>query len=278
MATRFEIVLAGDDPVALRAIGEEALREIAECEDRISPFRPGSSIARANRDAASRPVRVDPLTFELLQACAELWRATDGAFDPTIGSLMRALGFRDDPAGSADEIAAARAAVGMDGVVLDPSHRTVRFARPGVALDVGAIGKGHALDLAAEVLHEHGIERALLHGGTSTVVAVGAPPGTPGWRVALGPSHDAPSVELRDEALSVSAAHGRRAPDGAPHVLDPRSGQPVRPDAPYAAIVAPTARAADAWSTAMLVRGPTAPPPAPLRCTMPGPSRPLTDP
>jgi thiamine biosynthesis lipoprotein len=112
-----------------------------------------------------------------------------------------------------------------------------------VALDLGAVAKAEALDRAAEVLREHGVEAALLHGGTSSVLAIGAPPGERGWRVGIA---DLACALLRDAALGVS---GNRRP----HVRDPRTGATLA-DAPRtAAVVAPTAAAADALSTALLV-------------------------
>jgi thiamine biosynthesis lipoprotein len=253
MATRFEIVLGGEDEVGLRAAGEAALAEIRACEQAISPFLAGSSIARINREAGTRPVRVDPLTFELLEDCVRLVRATGSAFDPTVGAAMRALGFRgstrDERAGEA-----ARAAIGMDRVELDPERRTVRFKAAGLEFDVGAIGKGHALDLAAACLREAGVRCALLHGGTSTAIAIGAPPGQDGFRIAIGPEPRAPVAVIRDAALSVSSILGRRLDDGTPHIVDPRCGRPAQGRATTAAAITRHARTADAWSTALLVR------------------------
>lgn len=272
MGTRFELVLPGEHRGAagtrLRAAGEEALAEVEEAERRLSLFRRDSLLAHLNRCAGTGPVRVDVDTFELLALCDNLVRASDGAFDPTVAPLMRAHGLHGDgvQTPACDSLAGARARVGWDGVVLDRERRTVRFERPGVSLDLGGVGKGHGLDLAARALREAGVERALLHGGTSSVVAIGAPTcstdstgstGSPGWRVALGPGPEAPVAVLRDGALSVSAPEGRVAPGPhglVTHVLDPRTGAPAAHVA-IAAAVADSAALADAWSTALLVAG-----------------------
>jgi FAD:protein FMN transferase len=130
----------------------------------------------------------------------------------------------------------------------------VRLEGPGTRIDLGGIAKGHALDQAGALLRSHGVTSALLHGGTSSVVAIGAPgaPGGPdGWRVALGPGPGAATVTLRDEALSVSAAS---PPGNAGHIVDPRTGRGVE-EARRAAVVGPSARLADAWSTAATVLG-----------------------
>src|SRR5579863_5705402 len=93
MATRFEIVLHGEDPVRLRAAGEEALDEIGRIEGQLSLFRPSSEIARVNAGAAHGPVKVSPPVFRLLQHAARLSHETGGAFDVTIAPLMRCWGF-----------------------------------------------------------------------------------------------------------------------------------------------------------------------------------------
>jgi thiamine biosynthesis lipoprotein len=266
MGTRFELVLGGGDPVRLRAVGEAALQAIAECEATLSPFVRGSIVARVNEQAGERPVHVDAATFELLAACRDLHLASRGAFDPTVGPLLAALGFRGRRPADAEGLAAARAQVGMQLVELDAAAETVRFLRPGMALDLGAVGKGHALDLAGEVLRAHGVPLALLHGGTSSVLAIGAPPGLTSWRIGIGPFAPRPTATLRDAALSVSAGHGQqqRQADGAlaSHVADPRTGAPAAGGPLLCAVVAASARIADAWSTALLVDGALAPPAA----------------
>lgn len=259
MGTRFELVLAGDDPVRLRGAGEEALREVEEVDRRLSLFRRDSLLAHVNRTAATGPVRLDADTFELFALADRVARASDGAFDPTVAPLMRALGLHgDESTAPALEWGRARAALGWrEAVRLDPPARTVHFTRPDTTVDLGGIAKGHGLDLAAAALRECGVSCALLHGGTSTVVALGAPPGRPGWRVAVGPGEAAPVALLRGDCLSVSTPTGRVAPGPTGeehHVLDPRTGAGIGAGgARLAATLAPTAALADAWSTALLV-------------------------
>jgi thiamine biosynthesis lipoprotein len=282
MATRFEIVLHGDDPVALRAAGEEALDEIDRLENRLSLYRPGSEIAQLNARAAREPVLVTPELFALLQHAQQLHVETGGAFDITIAPLVRCWGFMgaNGKMPSTGELAAARERVGMQHVQLDASTRTVRFTRDGVMLDLGAIGKGYAVGQAAEILQAAGVASALIHGGTSTVYAIGQPPDADSWKVAiesppatgrssaftaLSPSHppeggtpnELPAVGLRDEAMSVSAVWGRSfVADGQllGHVIDPRTGQPVN-RALLAAVALASATETDALSTALLVLG-----------------------
>ena len=259
MRTRFEIVLADDrDPGALRAAGEEALEEIVRVERELSAFAPGSALAQLNAWAADRPVAVDGLMLAFLRQTAALSETLEGAFDPTVGALT-AL-YRSNA--NDDALADARRLVGFPRVVrIDEESATVSFAQQGVALDPGAIGKGWALDRAAQVLCDAGVHAALLHGGTSSVLAMGAPAGCEGWTVAvqdpLVPEGRLARVTLRDAALGVSAIYGRsyrRGDTRVGHVLDPRSGQPVDHTV-LAAVVTRSATEADAASTALLVLG-----------------------
>jgi len=141
MATRFEFVLHGDNPIALRAAGEEALEEIDQLESRLSLYRPSSEIAHLNARAALEPVRVTPALFSLLEQAKELSHATLGAFDITVAPLVRCWGFMDGKGRQPkpQELAEARAIVGAELVELNAKELTVRFARPGVMLDLGAI-------------------------------------------------------------------------------------------------------------------------------------------
>jgi thiamine biosynthesis lipoprotein len=274
MATRFEIALHGENPVSLRAAGEEALDEIERLEAQLSLYRPGSEISHLNARAAREPVRVSPGVFALLQRAKQLHHDTAGAFDITIAPLVRCWGFLNGSGKipSADELAEARARVGFQLVHLNAADLTVRFERDGVMLDLGAIGKGHAVERAADILREAGVANALIHGGTSTVCALGTPPDGDGWKVVVAdpttavqePSEkvsraltSAATIPLKDEAMSVSAVWGKsfQVDDQTyGHVLDPRTGRPVN-GAVLAAVVLSSATETDAFSTALLVLG-----------------------
>jgi FAD:protein FMN transferase len=263
MATRFEIVLMGESPSRLRAAGEEALAEVDRLEARLSLYRPTSEIARVNARAAFEPVRVSPPVFHLLEHARQLHDETGGAFDIAIAPLVRCWGFMNNSGRVPDaaQLEQARQQAGMEHVTLDSESVSVRFDREGVMIDLGAIGKGYAIDRAAEVLRDAGATCALLHGGTSTVYGIGAPPDAEGWKVAIAGSPDESrtiaTVLLRDSALSVSAVWARSfEADGKKfgHVIDPRTGEPVN-NAVLAAVALPSATETDALSTALLVRG-----------------------
>jgi thiamine biosynthesis lipoprotein len=191
-----------------------------------------------------------------------LSRETNGAFDITIAPLVRCWGFMGGT-GSMPEpaaVAQARASVGMPQVELDAEKLTVRFARPGVMLDFGAIGKGYAIDRAVALLREAGVTSALIHGGTSTAFALGTQPGGARWKIAITAPTDEPSAkplavaELENESLSVSAVWGRSFRVGEKtygHIIDPRTGVPAE-NALLSAVVLPSATETDALSTALL--------------------------
>src|SRR5581483_1018628 len=175
MATRFEIALHGDDEVRLRAAGEMALNEVERLEAQLSLYRPSSEIARLNARGAREAVKVSPSVFRLLQQAQALSCETGGAFDITVAPLVRCWGFMGGSGKmpGADEIAAALAKVGAQHLLLDEANCTARFDSEGAMVDLGAIGKGYAIDCAAEILREAGVTSALLHGGTSSVYGLG---------------------------------------------------------------------------------------------------------
>ncbi len=263
MRCRFELVLVTTDESLARTAAEDAIREIERLDSVLSPFRAGSDIAHLNAVAAQQAVPVTVEIMALLELCRELSQATGGCFDPTVGPLLSAWGFRGStPAAPPDSslLAELRRGVGLHLIELDAAERTVRFGHPLVRLDLGAVGKGWAVDEAARIVAGYGLH-GLIHAGTSSVHAVGATPDGAPWTVAVGLPAEvagpAPVASLRDSSLGVSGRSGRLvtiAGRAYGHVIDPRSGEPVT-GARLAAVQAPTAAVADAWSTALLVGG-----------------------
>lgn len=232
MGTRFEVFLHGDDEEHLEAVAVAVLDEIVRLDDVLSRFNPGSEVARVNREAGQRPVRVDREVFALLERCEQARQWTGGHFDVT-------------------------ASTGGNGFKLDADRSTVQFTRPDVMIDLGGIGKGYALDCGREILLRFGVKRGLLQGGTSSVLAVGAPFGANGWPVdvrhPLRTGAEAVTrVELMNRGFSCSAV---RHPDQAQSdVVNPLLREPL---AGNAACVVLAASAADAeiFSTALLAMG-----------------------
>lgn len=231
MGTRFELVLFSEEPAQHRAAAEAAIEEIEAAHRRYTRFAPDSLVSHINRTAAHTPVRLDADTFAMLEDALRVEVESGGAFSITTTTPSPSPTPSPRP-----------------GFALNPEDRSVTLLHDEAKIDLGAIAKGHALDLAAALLREHGVTCALLHGGTSSVVALGAPPGEDGWRIALGPESGAPTITLRDAALGVSATTER------PHIVDPRTGAPAPPNR-RAAVIGPSARLADAWATALVVLG-----------------------
>jgi len=270
MATRFEILLSGENGPRLRAIAEEALDEIVRLEGVLSLYRPDSEVSRINGNAAREWVRVPPEVFSLVERSLNLSELTGGAFDITVAPLVRAWGFIGGAGAAPEEreLAEARAVVGSHLVDLSRERFSIRFQKPGVMIDLGSIGKGYAIEMAADLLLENGVASALIHGGTSAIYAIGKDAAGQPWRVAIDPPNipdffAAPPplalawVELENESLSVSAAWGKgfKGPDRwFGHVIDPRSGEPSLRGI-VAAAGNRSATVADALSTAFMLAG-----------------------
>lgn len=274
MATRFEIILHGENPISLQAAGEEALEEIDWVEAQISIYQPDSQINRANHLAAAGPVQMEPTIFALLQTCKTLSHRTQGAFDITLGPLIRCWGFmgKTGLVPTNESIQQARKLVGTHLIHLDCERFTIQFDQNGMMLDLGSIGKGYALERAKEILEANGVRSALLHGGTSTVATIGTPPDQDAWKIAIAtprkekatakkkePTDTSPLglAKLKGESLSVSAVWGKsfqRAEKEYGHVIDGRTGFPSTGTA-LAAVQTASAADADAISTALLVDG-----------------------
>jgi thiamine biosynthesis lipoprotein len=233
MATRFEIVLHGEDSSTLRAAGEEALDEIDRLEAQLSLYRLSSEVAHLNARAHEQPVRVTPELFRLLARATKLSEETHGAFDITIAPLVRCWGFMGGTGSMprSESIAEARARVGMHLLELNEDAFTVHFQRAGVMLDFGAIGKGYAIERAAEIVarsgrhqridsrrHQYGLRhrpfaRPVQMENRDHVAAKRKGSATAGPR------------RIGDEALSVSAVWGKSFQSGAKtygHIIDPR--------------------------------------------------------
>lgn len=268
MGTFFEVKLPAATPRAA-ALATEALDVIDRLEGQLTVYRPDSELSRINATAHLGPVEVEPGLFDLLETALEFGKATQGAYDVAIGALSEVWGFTRGPKRIPDPFALeeARQRSGVRHVHLDRESRTIRFDRPGVILNLGGIGKGFALDRAAETLKNRpGLHGALIHGGRSSLIALGSPGwlGT-GWPIALLDPTD-PSgqrslgtLTLENRAMGASAAtYQRFEANGRKygHLIDPRTGEPVpfEADRPLGVVVtASSATEADALSTALFV-------------------------
>ena len=262
MATTFEIAFPDGTPHAYEA-GCAALDLIEEIEEQLTVYRDSGEVARLNAGAADGPVAVERDLFQLLERCGGFTLDTAGAFDVAVGALVDtwAGAKRDGRIPTAQELNEATARSGFRHVML--SSGVVQFRRPGLKLNFGAIGKGYALDRAAELLRrDWGIDSALLQGGGSSMYGLGTPPtDLRGWPIAIRhPERDRPilgTVFLKNQGFGTSAAtfqffelNGKKYG----HVLDPRTGRPAE-GAESASCLADSAEEADAISTAFFVAG-----------------------
>jgi FAD:protein FMN transferase len=259
MACRFEVTLPGEHAAAIAA-ARSALEEADRLEDALSIFRATSELSQLNQLGATGPVRVSDELFDLLGLCRELSLATNRAFDVTSTPLSACWGFlRRQPAVPTPEgLDAACALVGPERLGLDATARTVRFDRPGVSVNLGAIGKGYAVQAVASSLWQRGVRDALISAGGSSVVALSER--VPGWLVDVTTTRALrrlARLRLRNVALGTSGAGEQYFElDGTryAHVIDPRTGRPCSGIVSASVVTADAARA-DALATAFFVGG-----------------------
>lgn len=264
MGTSFEIYLYASDHERASELFEAAFDEIERVEEALSNYRPSSELSRINANAAEGPVVTDKEVFDLLAQAFDYSQRSDGAFDITVGKLMKAWGFFRGSGHfpSDEELTSARQQTGWQNVKLDKRVRSITFLKRGIELDLGGIGKGYALDRVAELLREAGVKAALISSGSSSIYAIGAPPGKVGWPVRIPNPMDRTrtlyTILLKDQSLSTSGSYekffhinGRTYC----HIMDPRTGRPVE-GMLQTTVITPKATDSDALSTAVFVMGP----------------------
>jgi FAD:protein FMN transferase len=267
MATTFEVIVPFGTPAA-HELAVAALDEIDRIEGQLTVYRESSEVSRLNARAHRQPVMVEKGLFDLLVLARQLQAETQGAFDVAVGALIKAWGFyrRQGRVPEPAELQQVRQRIGSEHVCLDAQRQTVAFARPGLEINLGSIGKGYALDRAAALIQRGwGKRDVLLHGGHSSVLAFGREsPVADGWAVGLTdperPECRRALLRLRDRAMATSAAtyqhleyQGRKLG----HILDPRTAWPAE-RVIGATVTAPTAAVADALATAFFILGPEA--------------------
>ena len=264
MGCVYAIEVYGRNGPSLAATVGDAFDEIDRLDRLMSHYQPRSPLSRINRDAGAGPVPVEPELFDFIAAAIGYARQSDGAFDITVGPLMKAWGFfgGDGHMPSTAALAEARRHVGAAHVVLDARAHTIRFDEPGVELDLGGIAKGYAVDRAVGILRAGGVSAALVSAGGSTIYALGTPPLSDGWQLSVQDPVDsrrtARTIRLTDRALSIAGSSEKSfAVDGVrySHIMDPRTGQPVQ-GMLSVAVVAASGIAGDVLDDALFVLGP----------------------
>ncbi len=261
MGMPVRLVLHAADAAQAERAARAAFTQIRALDAVMSDYRPDSELSRLSASHATwTPVSSE--LFAVLARALDVARASDGAFDPTVGpltSLWRETR-RTKRAPDAQSIAAARARVGWRLLALDPARRAVRLGTSGMRLDLGGIAKGYILQQALSALAAHGVTRALLEAGGDIVVG-DAPPGKTGWRI------DVPHADRTFAARAAALVRAALATSGATsqfveidgvrysHVIDPRTGVGITSDV-VTSVIAPDGATADALATAIGVLGP----------------------
>lgn len=230
MTTHFEISIATEEYDYARQAAETAFRELDRLETELSRFIEHSDISRANRLARGRTTQIGDDAIECLLIAADVALATGRAFDPAYAS--------ERPPDLAPE---------LPPFTLDPENHTITSLALKLRLDLGAVGKGYALDRMADTLCEWDLAAACLNSGNSTVLALAPPPDAPGWEVGIGEDASYRTFPLATAALSGSGIAVKGA-----HLIDPRTGQPA-PRSSRTWALAPTAAQSDALSTAFFI-------------------------
>ena len=269
MACEFAVLLPADNHGPATEIALAALDVVEQIEDQLTVYRESSEVSQVNRLASSQPVKIAADLCELIQESIQIHAATDGAFDITAGPLSKLWGFHHR-AGQLPETSIVEPTlnrVGSQWLEVNEKENTIRFARSGMEINFGAIGKGYALDESAKSLRNAGLRDYMMHGGMSSILAAGRRSESEdpkGWRVAVRnpvATHERLlEITLEDQALATSGSanqffyfQGRRFS----HVIDPRTGWPAE-GIWSVTVVTQTAAKADALATALFVMGPEA--------------------
>jgi thiamine biosynthesis lipoprotein len=266
MGTRFRIVLYAPDEATAKLAVKAAFARAAELDDIMSDYKPASELMRLCKKAGGEPVRVSEDLFAILVRSQDVARRSGGAFDVTVGPLVRlwrrARRTRKLP--DPKELARALKLVGFDKIRLDPKGRTVQLLVAGMLLDLGGIAKGYAAEEMLAVLRRYGVTRALV-AASGDIAAGDAPPATAGWKVGLAPLLDPDAdpehyVLLKHAAVSTAGDAQQHVEIGGQrysHIIDPRTGMALVGRSSVS-VIAPDGTTTDGLDTALSVMGPKA--------------------
>jgi FAD:protein FMN transferase len=260
MGTVFEIAAYDQSSEHASNAIERAFQEIVRLDDLMSNYKPDSALSNLNRSAHFHAEKVPSDLYRVIDQAVLFSRLSDGKFDISVAPLVNLwkAALRGEGTPSRAQQENVRSCVGYKKIDLSPPDR-ISFRSSCLQLDLGAIGKGYAVDRAAEVLHSLGIRDALINAGGSTIFAMGAPPDRTAWLVHLrDPSNKIdPQVMLKDGSVSTSeqTAPSLLANDSAGHIIDPDTGMPLKTVFTVSA-VSRTATVSDALSTTLLLLGP----------------------
>jgi len=265
MGTVVDVTLWSHDGVESAAAAEAVFEEFRRIDKLMSPWVDTSDVSRINAAAGSGVgVPVSEETIKVIAVSQAVARKTGGAFDITVGAYRGLWKFDQEMDGSLPapaDVAARRKLTGWRDVVVDARRKTVRLRRKGMAITLGGIAKGYAVDRGVAVLRGRGHSDFIVQAGGDLYVS-----GTKGgqrWRVGIRDPRGSREAtfaltEVENRTFSTSGDYERGfVKDGVRyhHILDPRTGQPARL-ARSVTVIAKDAMTADAWDTALFVMGP----------------------
>ena len=259
MGTVFEIAAYDQTSEHGSVALENAFQEIVRVDNLLSNYKSDSALSSLNRSAHFHAEKVPSDLYRVVEESVRFSSLSGGKFDISIAPLVDLwkAAIAGDDAPSLAKQQAARACVGYEKIELTPPDQ-ITLHSSCMRLDLGAIGKGYAVDRAAEVLRSSGIHDALINAGGSTILAMGSPPGQSAWLVHLrDPSHQVdPQVMLKDESVSTSeqTAPSLLGDATAGHIIDPDTGAPLRTEFAVS-VIAQTGTLSDALSTTSLLLG-----------------------
>jgi thiamine biosynthesis lipoprotein len=266
MGTSYEVLVEeGRTPNDSARVGLLIERDLAAVTRVLSTYDPGSDISRFGRARTTEPVPVDPMLLDVLGSALVVSERSGGAFDPTVAPLVDAWGFgpTDGPPPDSARVVALRELVGYEALTVDPVAGTLSKARPSMSIDLSGVAKGYAAELIARELADSGFTSALVDVG-GEVSALGTHRDGRPWRVALeGPGDASPralgTIDLVDESVATSGDFRNYYEDRGvlySHIIDPRTGFPLRFRGFSVSVVHSSGAMADAWATALTVLGP----------------------
>jgi FAD:protein FMN transferase len=264
MGTLIDITLWTDDAAGAKAAADAAFGEFRRLDTLMSNWVETSDVSRINASAGSRAVTVSDETLRVVSLSQKIARKTGGAFDITVGAYRGLWKFDEDLDGTLpepSEVEARRRLTGYRDLLLDPKHHTIKLRRKGMAITLGGIAKGYAVDRAAAILRDRGLKNFIVQAGGDLFVS-----GTKGpqkWRVGIRDPRGARDAtfaltELEDRTFSTAGDYERGfVKDGVRyhHILDPKTGYPTRA-CRSVTVIAKDALTADAWDTTLLILGP----------------------
>lgn len=266
LGTRVDIVADGVAAPLLRSATEQAFAEMQRLQALLSRYDEGSVVRRISAAAGRHAVAVPPEVMAVLQSAQQVYQASAGAFDPTVGALD---GWHFEPGQQAmptsAQIAQALRCVDGGALQLDARAGTAYLAQPGMALDLGGIAKLPILQAGLQVLQRAGVNNVLVNGGGDVLVS-GSQQGRP-WRVGVRdprrPAQLLGVIELQGQGVVASSGDYERgfvhAGRRLHHVLDPHTGWPTT-GVHGVALLARDVAAVNGWGTALMVQGPAAAP------------------